>query len=149
MTQTGSPDPRIDLVCITSSCPRQFLQSSSGLTSFVARISNATTIALRCRRAGAVHSIINGHSPAFFKCLLSPQKQTSRTCKKTAFSSRSLMSSSSSNSRERSKSTPCASCVRRLNDTRLARTERVLVSCRSCNIFARRAHFTCHRSSKS
>jgi hypothetical protein len=24
MTQTGSPDPRIDLVCITSSCPRQF-----------------------------------------------------------------------------------------------------------------------------
>jgi hypothetical protein len=27
MTQTGSPDPRIDLVCITSSCPRQFLQN--------------------------------------------------------------------------------------------------------------------------
>jgi hypothetical protein len=40
MTQTGSPDPRIDLVCITSSCPRQFLQnfgtpsSLPGLTSF-------------------------------------------------------------------------------------------------------------------
>jgi hypothetical protein len=39
MTQTGSPDPRIDLVCITSSCPRQFLQnfgtpsSLPGLTS--------------------------------------------------------------------------------------------------------------------
>src|SRR5215468_11006993 len=38
MTQAGSPDPRIDLVCITSSCPRQFLQnvktsSSPGLTS--------------------------------------------------------------------------------------------------------------------
>jgi hypothetical protein len=27
MTQTGSPDPRIDLVCITLSCPRQFLQN--------------------------------------------------------------------------------------------------------------------------
>src|SRR5262249_280567 len=27
LTQTGSPDPRIDLVCITSSCPRQFLQN--------------------------------------------------------------------------------------------------------------------------
>src|ERR1700720_3605971 len=63
MTQMGFPDPRIDLVCIRSSCPRQFLQSStfhvdSGFTSFVARTSNATTIALRCRRAGAVHSII-------------------------------------------------------------------------------------------
>src|SRR5262245_56172304 len=39
MTQTGSPDPRIDLVCITSSCPRQFIQnfgtpsSLPGLTS--------------------------------------------------------------------------------------------------------------------
>src|SRR5262249_11722635 len=39
MTQTGSPGPRIDLVCITSSCPRQFLQnfktpsSLPGLTS--------------------------------------------------------------------------------------------------------------------
>src|SRR6516164_3554752 len=27
LTQTGSPDPWIDLVCITSSCPRQFLQN--------------------------------------------------------------------------------------------------------------------------
>jgi hypothetical protein len=27
LTQTGSPDPRIDLVCITSSCPRQFLHN--------------------------------------------------------------------------------------------------------------------------
>src|SRR6516162_8882809 len=27
MTQTGSPDPRIDLVCITSSCPRQLVYS--------------------------------------------------------------------------------------------------------------------------
>src|SRR6516225_5273808 len=39
LTQTGSPDPRINLVCITSSCPRQFLQnfgtpsSLPGLTS--------------------------------------------------------------------------------------------------------------------
>ena len=28
LTHAGSPDPRIDLVCITSSCPRQFLQTS-------------------------------------------------------------------------------------------------------------------------
>jgi hypothetical protein len=80
--QTGSPDPRIDLVCITSSCPRQFLQGStfhidSGFTSFVARISNATTIALRCRRAGAVHSIISGHSASSERCPLYLQKQTS------------------------------------------------------------------------
>jgi len=27
LTHAGSPDPRIDLVCITSSCPRQFLQN--------------------------------------------------------------------------------------------------------------------------
>jgi hypothetical protein len=27
MTQRGSPGPSIDLVCITSSCPRQFLQN--------------------------------------------------------------------------------------------------------------------------
>ena len=25
MTQTGSPDPRNDRICITSSCPRQFV----------------------------------------------------------------------------------------------------------------------------
>jgi hypothetical protein len=31
LTQTGSPDPRNDRFCITSSCPRQFLQP--GLTS--------------------------------------------------------------------------------------------------------------------
>jgi len=33
----------------------------SGFTSFVALASNATTIALQWRRAGAVHSIIGGH----------------------------------------------------------------------------------------
>src|SRR5262245_62989994 len=31
LTQTGSPDPRIDLVCITSSCPRQFRQTSNAV----------------------------------------------------------------------------------------------------------------------
>jgi hypothetical protein len=41
LTHTGSPNPRIDLVCITSSCPRQFLRSfssqvGSGFTSLVA-----------------------------------------------------------------------------------------------------------------
>jgi hypothetical protein len=29
LTQAGSPDPRIDLVCITSSCPRQFFRTSN------------------------------------------------------------------------------------------------------------------------
>jgi hypothetical protein len=29
LTQAASPDPRVDLVYITSSCPRQFLQSFS------------------------------------------------------------------------------------------------------------------------
>src|SRR5262249_32141159 len=27
LTQTGSPDPRIDRICIPSSCPRQFLEN--------------------------------------------------------------------------------------------------------------------------
>jgi hypothetical protein len=50
MTQTGSPDPRIDLVCITSSCPRQFLQnfgtpsSLPGLTSFNRSDFDATSL---------------------------------------------------------------------------------------------------------
>src|SRR5881392_907866 len=52
LTHTGCPDPRIDLVCITSSCPRQFLQSfssqvGSGFTSLVALAFNPTSIALR------------------------------------------------------------------------------------------------------
>jgi NAD(P)-dependent dehydrogenase (short-subunit alcohol dehydrogenase family) len=82
MTQAGSPDPRIDLVCITSSCPRQFLQSvssqvGSGFTSLVALASNATTITLRYRRAGAVHSIISRHRIRFASCPLYPRKRTS------------------------------------------------------------------------
>src|SRR5262245_5128092 len=50
MTHTGSPDPRIDLVCITSSCPRQFLQnfktpsSLPGLTSLNRSSSDATSL---------------------------------------------------------------------------------------------------------
>src|SRR5262249_47628120 len=50
MTQTGSPDPRIDLLCITSSCPRQFLQnfgtpsSLPGLTSLNRSGFDATTL---------------------------------------------------------------------------------------------------------
>ena len=64
MTQTGSPDPSNDLVCITSSCPRQFLQTSSsyhdsGFTSLFSLQRNP--LVLRCRRAGAVHSIKSGH----------------------------------------------------------------------------------------
>src|SRR5689334_10584569 len=52
LTQAGCPDPRIDLVCITSSCPRQFVQSfssqiGSGFTSLVALAFNATSIALQ------------------------------------------------------------------------------------------------------
>jgi hypothetical protein len=33
MTQAGSPDPRNDLVCITSSCPRQFVKALSSMSS--------------------------------------------------------------------------------------------------------------------
>jgi hypothetical protein len=50
MTQTGSPDPRIDLVCITLSCPRQFLQnfgtpsSLPGLTSLNCSGFDATSL---------------------------------------------------------------------------------------------------------
>src|SRR5205823_119905 len=55
MTQTGSPDPRIDLVCITSSCPRQFLQNFKRrrrclASLLVALASRNQSIALRCRR---------------------------------------------------------------------------------------------------
>jgi hypothetical protein len=46
MTQTGSPDPRIDLVCIT----RRVLANSF-----------KASIALRYRGAGAVHSIKSRH----------------------------------------------------------------------------------------
>src|SRR5262249_38665638 len=34
------------------------------------------SIALRCRRAGAVHSIISGHSARFERCPLPPRKRT-------------------------------------------------------------------------
>jgi hypothetical protein len=33
MTQAGSPDPRNDLVCVTSSCPRQFVKTLSSMSS--------------------------------------------------------------------------------------------------------------------
>ena len=33
LTHTGSPDPRIDLICITSSCPRQFVKTLSSISS--------------------------------------------------------------------------------------------------------------------
>jgi hypothetical protein len=98
LTHAGSPDSRIDLVCITSPCPRQFLQSSSsqvgsGFTSFVVLASNATTIAFRWRGAGAVHSINSGHGALKTRCPLYPQKRTladrtwmSALCQKQTFS---------------------------------------------------------------
>jgi len=75
LTQAGSPDPRIDLVCITSSCPRQFLQSfssqvGSGFTSLVALAFNPTSIALRYVGAGAVHSIKSRHRRMSASCPL-------------------------------------------------------------------------------
>src|SRR6516164_2569610 len=81
LTHTGPPDPRIDLVCITSSCPRQFLQSfssqvGSGFTSLVALAFNATTIARRYCRAGAVHSIKSRHLHCNRPCPLYPRKRT-------------------------------------------------------------------------
>jgi hypothetical protein len=36
MTQAGSPDPRNDRICITSSCPRQFVSLSCPLRSYAA-----------------------------------------------------------------------------------------------------------------
>src|SRR5436305_8470974 len=85
LTQAGSPDPRIDLVCITSSCPRQFLQSfssqvGSGFTSLVALAFNPTSIALRYVGAGAVHSIRSRHSRRFAPCPLYLRKRTSDHC---------------------------------------------------------------------
>jgi len=62
LTQTGSPDLRIDLVCITSSCPRQFLQTSNAVVVSWPHLLESPcfdanqSIALRCRRVGAVHS---------------------------------------------------------------------------------------------
>ena len=66
LTQTGSPDLRIDLVCITSSCPRQFLQTSNAVVVSWPHLLESPcfdanqSIALRCRRVGAVHSIKSG-----------------------------------------------------------------------------------------
>src|ERR1039458_1306721 len=51
MTQTGSPDPQNDLVCITSSCPRQFLQNFSSLSSLPLPGSGLTS--LNCSRFNA------------------------------------------------------------------------------------------------
>ena len=76
LTQTGSPDPRIDLVCITSSCPRQFLENFKRhpvawphlLESFWLR--RDQPIPLRCRGAGAVHSITSGHVQCKRPCSL-------------------------------------------------------------------------------
>lgn len=60
MTHTGFPDPRYDLVCITSIRPRQFPQfASSGFASLNCCCFNVTTIALPMTQSGAVHSIIN------------------------------------------------------------------------------------------
>ena len=44
MTQTGSPDPRNDRICITSSCPRQLVCSVTGVAS---RLSQAASMQLR------------------------------------------------------------------------------------------------------
>src|SRR5438067_8161134 len=83
LTHAASPDPRIDLVCTPSSCPRQFLQSfssqvGSGFTSLVALAFNPTSIALRYVGAGAVHSIISGHFTTSGGCPLYPRKRTSQ-----------------------------------------------------------------------
>jgi hypothetical protein len=60
MTHTGFPDPRYDLVCITSIRPRQFPQfASSCFASLNCCCFNVTTIALPMTQSGAVHSIIN------------------------------------------------------------------------------------------
>jgi hypothetical protein len=74
MTQTGSPDPRIDLVCITSSCPRQFLQNfgtpsslpgltslnRSGLTAFLGYVRFTPESGHPTRRSACPLSAISG-----------------------------------------------------------------------------------------
>ena len=48
MTQTGSPDPRNDRVCVTSSCPRQFLQNFSSISSLPLPSSGLTSLNCSC-----------------------------------------------------------------------------------------------------
>ena len=87
MTQTGSPDPRIDLVCITSSCPRQFLQnfgtpsSLPGLTSLNRSGFDATTLwhFEAAERAPSTASLGPKRSkPHDRVCPLGPRKRTNR-----------------------------------------------------------------------
>jgi len=81
LTHTGCPDPRIDLVCITSSvlansfnfkrhrrCLSHLLESLC--------LTQAVT-ALRCRGAGAVHSIKSKHPGDRRRCPLYPRKRSS------------------------------------------------------------------------
>ena len=73
MTQTGSADPRIDLVCITSSCPRQFLQnfrtpsSLPGLTSLNRSGFDATSL---WHFDAAEQAPSTASDPALLRCLL-------------------------------------------------------------------------------
>src|SRR5262249_49163742 len=84
---TGSPDPRIDLVCITSSCPRQFLQnfetpsSLPGLTSLNRSGFDATTLWHfdAAERAPSTASLATEEVEAVPRCMsASPQKRPSQ-----------------------------------------------------------------------
>jgi hypothetical protein len=102
MTQAGSPDPRNDRICITSSCPRQLVLPIYPLASVMPpSTASAPCICLRyietnranlahgrlpsmwllqrnhplahrCRRVGAVHSIMNRHDVDVPGCTLCP-----------------------------------------------------------------------------
>ena len=81
LTHAGCPDPRIDLVCITSSVLANPSTSNATVVACLTSLNRSgfdatKSIALRCRRAGAVHSIKSRHSPTFGRCPLYPQKRT-------------------------------------------------------------------------
>src|SRR5262249_7937878 len=82
LTQTGSPDPGSTLSALrrhvlANSFKLQTPSSFPGLTSLNRSGFDANqSIALRCRRVGAVHSIRLGHSAMAAQCPLCPRKRT-------------------------------------------------------------------------
>src|ERR1700759_730150 len=65
MTQTGSPDPRNDRICITSSCPRQFVEPFA-LAAYAAigSIGGSLTLSPRTIRAQAMRAILLARATA-------------------------------------------------------------------------------------
>ncbi len=75
MTQTGSPDPRYDRICITSSCPRQFLKRQLPIMALPPCLAStqprySTSMP---RSGGAVHIIKNGNTQRVDVVRFTPQ----------------------------------------------------------------------------